>query len=63
MIPIETLIKTISDFDKKIKIIEKNFETETLETWTLEKFQEWQKYEDALKKLEDIVEYHILPLT
>ena len=63
MIPKETLIKTIEDFCKKDNELRESLRNETKETWTLEKFQEWQKYEDAWRKLEDVIEFNILPLS
>lgn len=63
MIPKETLINTIEIFDKKRKQLDTDFKKETKETWTLEKFQEWDKYREAWRKLQDVVECHILPLT
>lgn len=63
MIPKEVLIKTIEDFDIKFKDFQEKFKNETLETWTLEKFQEWQKYYDAWIKLQDVIEFDILPLS
>lgn len=63
MIPKDIIIKTIEDFDNKSKKLNEDLNNETKETWTLEKFQEWQKYDDAWKKLEDIIEFYILPLS
>jgi len=62
MIKKEILIQTIENFDKKHKDFYEKLKNETKETWTLEKFQEWQKYEDAWRKLEDVIEFEILPL-
>ena len=63
MIPKETLISVITDFDNKRRQLDADFEKETKETWTLEKFQEWDKYREAWRKLQDVVEFHISPLT
>lgn len=62
MIPKKTLIKTIEDFDEKFKNLNEKLKSETEETWTLEKFQEWQKYEEAWRQLELVIELQILPL-
>ena len=47
MIPKQILIDTIEAFDQKQKQMDKDFENETKETWTLDKFQEWRKMQKA----------------
>jgi hypothetical protein len=63
MIPKETLINTITSFDKLRT--EKNAYLKTLseskDTWSLEEFQKWQKMEDAWKELELVIEQKLLP--
>jgi hypothetical protein len=63
MIQKQTLIDAIEAFDQKRKQIILSFEKETIETWTLEKFQEWEKMNAAWGKLQDVIEVEILPLT
>jgi len=63
MIPKQILINTIETFDQKQKKMEKDFENETKESWSLEKFQEWRKMQKAWGKLQDVIEYEIKPLT
>ena len=63
MISKDILIKTIIHFDNKRKQLDKDFENETDKSWTFEKFQEWEKYQNAWRKLQDVVECEILPLT
>jgi hypothetical protein len=63
MIPKQTLIDTIEAFDQKQKQMDKDFEKETKETWSLEKFQEWRKMQKAWRKLQDVIEFEIKPLT
>ena len=62
MIPKKTLIDTIEAFDKIQKQMDKDFEKETQETWSLEKFQELRKMHKAWGKLQDVVEFEIKPL-
>jgi len=61
-IPKQKLIDTIEAFDRKQKQMDKDFEKETKETWTLEKFQEWRKMQKAWSKLQDVIEFEIKPL-
>ena len=63
MIPKKILIETIESFFKKIEQLDKDFEKETEDTWTLEKYQEWREMVNAWGKLENVIEFEIKPLT
>ena len=63
MIPKETLIKTIKEFDIKRKELDKKIDSLDKKDWTFEKFQEWKQMQDAWNKLEDVIEFEILPYT
>ena len=63
MIPKQILIDTIEAFDQKQKQMDKDFEDETKEPWTLDKFQEWRKMQKAWGRLKDVIEFEIKPLS
>ena len=63
MIPQETLIKTIQEFEEVRKTLNKDLDKETEDTWTLDKFRKWREMEEAWQKLEKVIEFDIKPLT
>ena len=63
MIRKQILIDTIEAFDQKQKQMDNDFEDETKEPWTLDKFQEWRKMQKAWGRLQDVIEFEIKPLS